>query len=265
MAGSYSDAAIVSSGIEARSAANNRTATSDKYLNLTQEEINANPVYEGFEHGDYPVPYFDSRAGFQIRPFLKQYVTYYVDGTASEPKKFNDAIGEENGVWTNVLSSIEPLYKTAPNAAKDQIFKIPGADYISSLGDLSIAYLTRFQLNGGQRLLDLHIGSDVPGYKNNALDPAQFNLHTEVNDSMKKPLLRSVNLTNISSLATGINLSGSAKLEEFRGLDTPLTEVVFAAGAPLHTIHLPNTITSFAITEASDLTDLITSRPSVGT
>lgn len=259
LAGDYSEAALASSSITARSTLNN-PATSDTFLNLPQEQI----LNENFTHGDYPVPYFDAVPGFKIKPFLKQYVSYYTDQVSSVPVKFSDSSTEQEGVWTNVNSDMLEAYQNKVGL-NDQIFKIPGADYISSLGDLSTTYLTRFLVNGGRRLLDLKIGSDVPGYKHTAYDPAQVNFYAASNDSNNKPLLRQVILSQISSLTGGLNFSGSSKLNEFRALGTGLTEIVFAAGAPLRIVHLPKTIGNFEIQRASDLTKLLTSKPVVGT
>ena len=97
LAGDYAEASLQNSSITARSTLNNLN-TSDIYLNLSTEEIQSNVVYSGHVHGDFPVPYFDARPGFKIRPFLKQYVTYYTDQVAAPPAKFSDTLAEADGV-----------------------------------------------------------------------------------------------------------------------------------------------------------------------
>ena len=262
LAGDYAEASLQNSSITARSTLNNLN-TSDIYLNLSTEEIQSNVVYSGHVHGDFPVPYFDARPGFKIRPFLKQYVTYYTDQVAAPPAKFSDTLAEADGVWTNVNTDMMISYRDKVGL-QDQIFKIPGVDYISSLGDLSTTYLTRFLVQGGKRLLDFRIGSDVPGYKHLAYDPTQVDFHAQADDAQNKPLLKQVILSNIGSLTGGVNFSGSGKLNEFRALGTNLSSAVFAPGAPLSIVHLPKTISAFEVQEASGLTKLITSKPVVG-
>ena len=72
-----------------------------------------------------------------------------------------------------------------------QLNYIPGVDYLSSLGDLSISYIDQFKLDAGKRLLDLRIGSDVPGYVNNLISSNNtFELHDEASYSAKKSLLK---------------------------------------------------------------------------
>jgi hypothetical protein len=90
LAGSYTAAAVVIGGLEMRMTLNNAQKTSDKYLNITNEEIAANGL-TGYVHGDYPIPYFDAQPGVVIRPFLKQYITYFMDEIPVTPKKFNDS------------------------------------------------------------------------------------------------------------------------------------------------------------------------------
>lgn len=264
LAGPYSEAGMANSAINGRAAINNSNLTSDNYLNLTTEEIAAAGLSESYTHGDFPVPYFDSRPNFKIKPFLKQYISYYTDQVPTVPKKFNDSSAEQDGIWTNVNDDMLISYKEK-TGLNDQIFKIPGVDFISSLGDLSTSYITRLQMNGGKRLLDLRIGSDVPGYKHLAFDPPQVDFHDAMEDEYKKPLLQKIVLTNVGSLRnTGYNFSGSGKLNEFRALGTGITEVVFASGAPLGTVHLPNTITGFDIEQAANLNKLLTTKPVVG-
>lgn len=262
LAGSYTATAVVQGGIDARMTLNN-TQTSDNYLNLSTEEIERNSL-TGFVHGDYPVPYFDALPGIVIKPFLKQYITYFMDTVPVTPKKFNDNPDEQNGIRTNVNSDILESYRNQTGLT-DQIVYVPGTDYISSLGDLSVSYLTRFMFHGGKRLLDLKLGSDVPGYKNLRFDPTQVNLYDAVDDSDNKPLLKSVIMSQLWSYNKELNLSGSPKLEEFRGLGSRVSEVVFAAGAPLRIVHLPNTVSALELTQALELKNILTSAPVVGT
>jgi hypothetical protein len=68
----------------------------------------------------------------------------------------------------------------------------------------------------------------------------------------------------MTTFTKDINLSGSAKLEECRALGSNVTEVVFAPGAPLKTIHLPASVISLELTQATELTRILTSVPVVG-
>ena len=256
--------------------ANRVTQSSDKYLDVNQETYDAGIANGTFSagtlRGSYPVPYFDSRPGFKMKPFLKQYVFYLTDEVIGPNAKYNDTAEEQEGIWTPAIG--EDSYKTSPDLINEQLNYIPGMNYLSSLGDLSIAYLSEFHFEQGLRVLDLLLGSDVPGYFNSLLTPDKFNLSDSIADSESnpaegivpkhKPLLQTVNMCNLPSLRTTLDFSASSKLKEFRALNTPITAVSFAKGAPLHTVHLPNTATALALIEATDLDRILTSRPVIG-
>ena len=92
-------------------------------------------------------------------------------------------------------------------------------------------------------MLDFKLGSDIPGYKNPLItSSSDWELDT-------MPLLKSVNVSKLSRFDRELDLTGSAKLQEFRGLDSPLERVNFASGAPLRIVHLPNTMTTISLVQ----------------
>jgi hypothetical protein len=73
--------------------------------------------------------------------------------------------------------------------------------------------------------------------------------------------MKKVVLTQMTAFDKTVPMQGSEKLEEFRALGTQLKGVYFAKGAPLHTVHLPATITGIELSENKELTSLLTSKP----
>ena len=135
----------------------NRKQTSDKYLDISdeviQEQINAGQTkYEGFEHKTYPYKYYDSIPGFKLKPFLKQYVTFFTDEVPGTPVKYEANDDQKDGVETFVNSDTIETYKNDPESPNEQLVYIPGVDYLSSLGDLSTSYFSEFTLTAGARL-----------------------------------------------------------------------------------------------------------------
>lgn len=119
-------------------------------------------------------------------------------------------------------------------------------------------------LRKGKRLLDLILGSDAPDYKNEMISSNTiFNLSMSKNDTGYKPLMKKMVFTGLSSLDKTIDVSGSAKLQEFRALKTRIPNVYLADGAPLHTLHLPNTIRGLSLVQNNELTRILTSAPDV--
>ena len=267
MAGSYTSAEAIQTGVRIRANANN-SSTSDTFLDSAL--LDTLPENAGERTlAKYPVPYYDATPEFTITPFLNQYVFTFNDKIPSgQSVKY-----QGTPVTTTVSDSVSDGYRRTPQFP-EQIIYIPGADYLSSMGDLSLKYLSQLTIPMGKRLLDLDVGSDAPNYSNGLLGAGtgQFNLNDSayiVKDGKtilnpdRKALLQRINLTNVTALAEYIDVSGSDKLREFRALGTQITYALFAEGAPLDTIHLPKSVNRIDLTEARNLTRILTSKPVV--
>ena len=257
MGGDYR-AGVVENQIFIRANANQST-TSDLFLDSASlSELPSGAGNKGFSLAEYPKPYFDARPGAFIKPFLHQYVSYFADSQPSIPVKYDGSEGQEDGVWTNVDSGKLQSYKTEVDLSQ-QIVYIPGGDYISSLGDISLMYPNSLQIFHGQRMLDFKLGSDIPGYKNPLINSSSdWELDT-------MPLLKSANISKLSNFDRELDLTGSKKLQEFRALGSIIERVNFAPGAPLRIVHLPATMTTISLVQNQDLKNIITSVPQVVT
>ena len=67
-------------------------------------------------------------------------------------------------------------------------------------------------------------------------------------------------MTGMTTFDKTLDMRGSGKLKEFRALRTKVPNVYFAKGAPLHTVHLPNTLTTLELIENTELTNIITNK-----
>lgn len=270
LGGNYDISAVKQGQFWGRVNGNRRDKTSDKFLNLSQSEIDtlklSDPKYNGFTHADYPKPYFDAQPGFQLKPFLKQYVSYFTDENPSIPEKYTASTAQVNGVHTNDSESVIATYKTTAEMPNEQLVYIPGVDYLSSLGDLSTSYFSEFTLTAGKRLLDLTLGSDIPGYENSLIDAdKKFDIADGATSSTKKSLLKKVVMTGMKTFDKTLDVAGSEKLQEFRALNTLLPNVYFADGSPLHTVHLPSSLQTLKLVELDNLTNILSSKPIVAT
>lgn len=250
-------------GIEMRYNANELSTTSDKYIygaDLTEEQ-KQNKIKEGYILTDkYPGHIFDAELTFNITPYLKQYITLYYDEDALPAIKAND--GE--------TLKINPPNKNFKGAQTDiltqQLLYIPAAQYVSSFGDVSTKYLNVLFLRNSIRLKELIVGNDTYGYRNDLLNDDSFSIDaaaktTQGVNKNAKQLLEKIILSNLSSLAKNIDISGSEKLKEFRALGTKITGATFASGVQLNTLHLPNTIKALNLIEPTSLTDIIDKPP----
>lgn len=243
--------------IKVRVNANLLASTSDKWLNraLTEEEIAA-----GFVQAPYKENALDADWTWDITPYLRQYVSIRFDEKLERaPVLYN---GDGNPVAVRVSDSNEQAVQTVPNHTQ-QIFYIGGADYVSSLGDLSCKYLDEMEFEKMRRLKDLHLGSDIEDYRN-AIQIKTFQLGAGKLNSEKKEneyaktLLESVVLTGVTALDADLDISGSEKLKEFRALNTNLAGVSFADGVQLETLYLPKSVTYFDLVEPVSLSGILT-------
>ena len=240
------------SGISFRITANNPVLTSDKYIESSNPASNQ-------EFGAYPVPFFDATMEYYVTPYLDFYVTYFTDQNTFMTRESYDAIKYPNGIPTATSDAVLGGFKTG--TVDQQLNYFAGSNYISSLGDLSTKYVNEVSFGQGNRLLDITLGSDVPGYFNDeTLNP--FDLKLGVNDN-EKPLLEKIILSNMRKLETFLDVRNPKKLQEFRALGTKLQYVLFAEGAPLNTVHLPATTQELHFIQNKNLTHILREKPEV--
>ena len=231
--------------------------TSDNLL-----ENNNKDGYNTYSLDNYPPAFncYNANPDFQIKPFLSEYLTVFYDESPLLPtKKFK--INDEY-VEIKATASVEKGYQqVAPY--NEQLIYIPGGDYLSSLGDLSLKYPSMFKLGRGARLTELLLGSDYPDYRNGILGskPGTFDLEASDQYTNQKVLMQKIILTNITGLKGDLNINSCVKLQEFRALNTQLETVTFASGAPLKTVHLPKSISKLTLNNSKSLVKILTSKP----
>lgn len=244
--------------IQFRFDANNYPKTSDKYLN---HEPNAEEAAKGFVKAEFPAANgLDTEVTFKLTPYLKQYMHLAYDeihldkkyGRENQELLFKDAYVSE-GQKDGILNTAN---------YPQQLIYLGGAEYISSLGDLSKLYLDEVSIVNAKRLKNFIVGSDAEGYFNSQLNSQNFHLEAaavidgKVNENAKS-LLEEVVLTNLINLDGEIDVSGSEKLKTLRALNTQVASVALADGTQIETLHLPKTITTLILREPVALTKIL--------
>ena len=221
------------------------TNTSDRFLDRA-------PTIEELELGfsQDPENPLNSEWTWNITPYLRQYVSIYYDEILQRnPVEYE---GDGMPIPVRYKDINEDNVKNVVGFGQ-QLSYIGGAEYISSLGDISLKYPDEIYLTELKRLKDIRLGNDTEGYVNNALTKCILgaeakNTKNEPNPNAKN-LLENVVLTGVSSLNASIDITGSEKLKEFRALRTNIQGVSFADGVQAETIHLPDTVTFIDLTE----------------
>lgn len=247
--------------IRSRISANNSQNTSDKWIEGTA--INGDsglvtnvPYYK--EDGKTKTHLFDGEYWITMTPTRNMYVTVGTDAANFPSLKYSG---------TPVRFETSDLEKGVRESGnyREQLYYVYGLDQMKSLGDLSRLYFQEFELSGkANKMTDLLLGYDGVDeegnqYKNNGVNdwtiPAAAGTLTG-----GMPLLKEVNLSNITFRNNNItfDFSSCEKLENFRNTGSNITQVTFADGVSLNTLYLSRSTTSFKLTEARLLTNLIT-------
>ena len=250
--------------IRGRIGANKPSVFSDKWINQANSdagsEFEVSPYYVTDEKGNivldekgYPkkTNYLDADFFVELTPYQKSWVTLGNDNESYASKEYEDKAVR----YELPASNIEGI-KNSPNLTESLIY-IYGADTIADIGDVSTLYWTEFRAERSPHLQKLLLGNDHPDFYNYSAFSPVFDAGKE--SDYGKPLLKEVNLTGLTKLsATDFDFSTSEKLQIFKAIRSNVTSVKFADGVALHTLYLPNTITSLSLTEAKNLTTILT-------
>ena len=194
---------------------------------------------------------FDAEYWITVTPSRRAYVTLGDDAENYPSVQFLN-----NPVKYNI-TKLENGIRTSLNY-KEQLFYVYGVETMKSLGNLHNLYFTElhFQTNAN-KLTDFIVGWD--GLDTN--NQKWFNYQTNRYELSVMPLLQEANFSNIqykTGVDTVLDLTASEKLQNFRATGSNFTQIKFAEGVALNTLYLPSTITELNLTEARQLTNIIT-------
>lgn len=237
---------------------NNISASTMTRINANDDKNTSDTVWKNMSNlpdgYEYPNEH-DTLSWFNITPFLNSYAGVYIDSSFISSGRVTRA-GETSTV--NLPSAVATNIINGPNDSQGQIVYLSGKKYTSSYGDLSRYYLNEIDLTNANKLTDLLLGSDVDGYKNDFLKADAKVVFDKTNGY---PLLREVNFSRLDKYGVAVNLFKSEKLENFRALESGITELQVPEGVQLKVCYLPKTIDEINFTEAKQLTKIIKSYP----
>ena len=246
-----------------RVAANNAEKTSDIWI---EDPNDPNTSYYKEENGTLVKRHpLDAEYWLNLTPTHSTYVTLGDDNEAYPSQKY-DGI---NPVRFEI-SSIENGVRKSENYP-EQLLYVYGMNQMADVGDMSNLYWQEFKIEGeAKHLTRLLLGSDelVQDYnKMGQMDTLKWE-NKRVNppsipsskESSGMPLLKEVNMCNIQINAQSpvLDLTSCEKLQNFRATGSNFTNIKFADGVALDTLYLPRSITTLELTEARQLTKLLT-------
>ena len=221
---------------------------------LVQVRLNSNDPVDTSDttwgNADYPNEY-DTLNYFNITPFLNSHIGLFTDSTPSLSSRVIKA-GESANL--SVKRDIADKIQNVEKGNQGQLIYLCGKSYVSSYGDLSKYYLNELDLNGASRLTDMLLGSDLENYKNNFFK-AEAKIVFDETDGY--PLLKEANFSKLNKFSKVDNLFKSDTLENFRALDSSITELQVPKGVQLKICYLPKTVNEINFTEAKQLTKIL--------
>lgn len=240
--------------IRSRVSANSSTNTSDKWIEGTaingDSGLITNEAY--YKPDGTKTHMFDGEYWISMTPVRKMYVTVGTDTANFDSMKYTG---------TPVRFETKDLENGVRKSGnyREQLYYIYGLDQMKSLGDLSKLYFQEFELSGNAtKITDLKLGYDGVDESGNHYKNSGVNKWT-ITGSSGLPLVKEINLSYITFKDSNVtfDLSASEKLQNFRNVGSNITQVTFADGVALDTLHLSASTTSLDLTEARLLTNII--------
>lgn len=170
-----------------------------------------------------------------------------VDVTAAQDWYFCFRFSANAGFSPQFISKGDTFTFTGPEGANpnDTEAYIHQADRVSDLGDLSPLYLTTFVGTQGRMLRRLVLGNKTEGYVGKL---ATLTLGSH-------PLMTYINVCNIPTLSSSLNLLGCSAMDEVEAQGSRITGVQLPAGSVVSKMHLPETVVSLEFDRFPNLTN----------
>lgn len=138
--------------------------------------------------------------------------------------------------------------KNPLSGGNDAVISIYSASQLSSVGDLSGMRPGMADFHMATKLTSLKVGDGSEDYENPNLTELTIGNLT---------LLKSLDVRNCTNLTQSVDISGCTNIEEAYFDGSAITGIKLPDGGILHTLHLPNTITSLIIVNQSKLTNFV--------
>lgn len=231
------------------------TGSSQNYLDIAQgsrEEHRKWAMYERSQYmnAKYAAGSFrDNSINFRVNTAGSSSVPakVSVDITAAQDWYFCFRFSANAGFNPQFVKKGETATFSAPSGSNpnDTECYVHQADRISDLGDLSPLYLTTCVATQGRMLTRLVIGNKTRGYIGKL---ANLTLGTH-------PLMTYINVCNIPTLSSSLNLLGCSAMDEVEAQGSHITGVQLPSGSVVSKMHLPETIVQLQFDRLTKLTN----------
>ena len=205
----------------------------------------------------------DADVSFNITPYLTQYTSVYYDALPRSGGRYDIQNPPPEGYVT--VTPLESIKQNIDNGVSftQQLVYIYGPAYLRDIGDLSLRYLDQLDINPAIRLNRLVLGNDNPLYRNDGATLASIQINSPYKDASgalnpnAKSLLEYLDLSNLSNMKGGIDVTGCLKLKTVRALGSSLTAINLPEGNVISTLYLPDTNEDIILIKSQALDTII--------
>ena len=209
----------------------------------------------------------DATAYFNITPYLTQYVSVYYDEIPRRSEGPDNSRYDIQNPPASGYIQVQPLPAIQDTINKglplsQQLVYINGPSYLRDIGDLSTKYLDRLTLGTAIRLNRLVLGNDHPLYRNDGATSDSIRIESPYRNGNTlnpnaKALLEYLDLSNLSGMRGGLDVTGCLKLKTVRLLGSSLSSITLPEGNVVETLYLPRATEDFVLIQGQRLTDVI--------
>lgn len=231
------------------------SGTTNNYLDMaqgTREEHRKWAMYERFQYQNAKWgagSFRESRIYLRVNTAGESTVPAKVEVNITAAQDWYFAFRfAANAGWdpVRVLAGESHTFK-APDGSNpnDTETYIHQADRLSDIGDISALYPTTCDIAQGRMLTRLVVGNKTAGYRGK-LATLTFGSH---------PLMTYINVCNIPTLSSSLNLLGCSALEEIEAQGSSITGLNLPAGSGVKKIHLPESTVRLEFDRFPNLTN----------
>ena len=231
------------------------SGATENYLDMAQGDREAHRKWAMYERFQYQNAKWGAGSFRESRIYLRSNTAgestvpakVAVDLTAAQDWYFAFRFSA-NDTWDpKRIEAGQTMHFEAPAGANpnDTETYIHQADRLSDIGDISTLYPTTCDIAQGKMLKQLVVGNKTAGYRGK-LATLTFGSH---------PLMKYINVCNIPTLASTLDLKGCSALEEIEAQGSSITGILLPAGSGIKKAHLPATTVRLEFDRLPDLTN----------
>lgn len=231
------------------------SGATNNYLDMAQGDREEHRKWAMYERFQYQNAKFGAGSFRESRIYLRANTAgestvpaqVAVDLTAAQDWYFAFRFSANDSWDPKRIEAGQTMHFEAPAGSNpnDTETYIHQADRLSDIGDISKLYPTTCDIAQGRMLQRLVVGNKTPGYRGK-LATLTFGKH---------PLMTYINVCNIPTLSSTLDLTGCSALDEIEAQGSSISGISVPSGSVISKVHLPETTVRLEFDSLPNLTN----------